>query len=122
MIVACDGIVNNSLKVVAQNADDPAVAQLLVVQEDLLQGNTVDDDYASGDRVPCKIYGSGMRFYALVKSGNNVAVADKLGLNSDGKFSKTQDDGTTAIANPKVFAVEAVDASTADKLVLVEVI
>ena len=57
---------------------------LLIATEDGLQGKTVSDAYASGDKVFFYIPCCGDHVNVLVKSGEDIAVGDKLNVEGGG--------------------------------------
>lgn len=59
-----------------------------VAIEDELQGNGIDDAYATDDRVNIWIPQSGNQAYLILADGQNVAIGDKLESNGDGYVRK----------------------------------
>lgn len=76
--------------------------------EDAYQGNTIDDDYASGDLCHVNIAEPGSLIQAWLKAGENVVIGDKLISSGDGTLKKI-----TGTADLQVFAIalEALDLS-----------
>jgi hypothetical protein len=56
--------------------------------EDALQGNGIDDDYASGDKVQVWSCVPGEEVYALLKDGENVGIGDFLESAGAGMLQK----------------------------------
>jgi len=63
-------------------------AQSAFAVEDDLQGNDIDDNYATGARVLYKVFRPGDEVYALLANGENIAIGDKLSSNGDGYLKK----------------------------------
>jgi len=57
---------------------------LIIAVEDALQGNTVATAYADGDRLFYYIPLPGDHIHALVKTGQNIAIGDYLGVEGSG--------------------------------------
>jgi hypothetical protein len=85
--------------------------------EDELQGKTIDDAYASGNRVQVWIPNRGDVVNALLKDGENIAKGDLLESAGDGTLQKHVADvdssnDITSIVYPVVGqAIEAIDLS-----------
>lgn len=73
---------------------------LIVVKEDALQGRTITDAYASGDRVFLHKASPGEHLQVLVLSGQDISKGDGLSAGSDGKF-------IADTTNPVVQALES---------------
>lgn len=79
-------------------------------KEDALQGNTIDDAYASGDLVPYHMAQKGDRIYARVAAGSAAIVeGDPLTSDGDGTLKK----GTVGTHHILGTAVEDLDNSAA---------
>lgn len=76
--------------------------------EDELQGNDINDNYASGDKVQCWVAGRGEEVYAVLADGQDVVEGDFLESNGDGTLKKhtanavTSDEEFTNYVNPIV--------------------
>lgn len=66
--------------------DTTTKAPIKILKEDSLQGNTVDDAYASGDNAFIYIPKAGDVLQVLVKSGETVGKTDGLSADSTGKW------------------------------------
>jgi hypothetical protein len=87
--------------------DDAAnVAPMFALERDEM-GKDIDDAYASGDYVKCGVFAPGMRVYALLASGQNVAKGAYLTGNTAGLLTA----GSVAAGIRTAQALEAVDAS-----------
>lgn len=82
--------------------------------EDELQGNGIEDAYASGDKVQCWVAQRGEIVYARLADGESVAIGDFLVSNGNGclkkhtAFAHTGSEETTLYAQPLVgVALEA---------------
>jgi hypothetical protein len=82
-----------------------------------LIGGDKSSAYAIGDQCSHVVLPSGAQFYAYLASGENVAALAELTSNGDGYFK--EDTGSDTVV---VRTLEAVNASAAAALVLVEVI
>lgn len=92
-----------------------------VVLDDRLQGRDETVAYAAGDLVPVAVFTTGHRFNGIVVSGaGSVTKGLKLVLDATGKFKKVSADPVQD--NVRVIALQAVDATSADKLCLFEVL
>ncbi len=85
------------------------LAQKAFAVEDDLQGNSISDAYATGDRVQYNIAARGDEVNALIADGEAIAIGDKLVSAGDGTLkeltSESTDESVVAIA------VEACDMS-----------
>lgn len=82
--------------------------------EDELQGNGIDDAFATGDKVQVWIPGRGDQVYAILADGENVAVGDLLESNGDGYLKKHVAGSAGVVEFPLAvvgYALEAVDLS-----------
>ncbi len=85
--------------------------------EDELQGNGIDDDYATDDKVQVWIPNRGDIVNALLKDEQNISVGDFLESDGEGKLQKWEGDAgdsTTVTQLNSIVgqAIEAVDLST----------
>lgn len=81
-------------------------AERAFAQEDALQGNDIDDNYALGDIVQYRIYEAGARVYAWLSGGENASIGSKLSSNGDGALKVESSTGKVVAV-----ALEAIDAS-----------
>jgi hypothetical protein len=88
--------------------------------EDALQGNTVDDAYAIGDKVFTYQAVAGDHLQVLVKDGETIAVADLLVVEGGGSGLFVEAAGTETAYQVK--ALEAVSPSGANGLCKVVVL
>lgn len=100
---------------VAMAADgnwDPTTSTvgLSIAVEDALQGKTVNNAYADGDRLFIYHPMPGDVVNVLVVSGTNVAVGDKLAVGSGGKFAETANGNLIALEGPGALAADALVA------------
>jgi len=88
-------------------------AQSAFAVEDDLQGNTIDDAYASGKRVLYKVFRPGDEVYALIANGENISKDDMLMSAGDGTLKETTGDSSGTIVEPHIvgYAREACDMS-----------
>lgn len=63
-------------------------AQKAFADVDDMQGRTIDDNYASGDRVHIWFAQPGERVNAILKDGENVVIGDALMSAGDGTLAK----------------------------------
>lgn len=99
-------IARNSSNLLVPHASVGGWAERLYACEDALQGNTIDDNYASGDWVTAVLAEPGDVIYGLLKAGENADPSE---------FLMSSGDGTLKVAtstNQRVaVAMEAVDNS-----------
>jgi hypothetical protein len=92
------------------------IIPITVLVEDDLQGKTIDDTYAIDDLGRAVIAEPGDIIHFVLKTGQNVA---------NGAYLKSNGDGTVVAgtnANSIAKAIEAVDATAADKFIAAMVI
>lgn len=106
----------------AHSLDQQKVHANLVAVEDSLQGNDIDDVYATTKRIFFKAFLPGDVVYAYIAAGQNVSIGDKLVSNGSGYLEKESND-SSAIENVATFgtALVAVNATVAAARTLVEV-
>lgn len=63
-------------------------AERLFAQEDALQGNTIDDNYSSGDLVTANLCENGAKVQAWLYPGTAYVIGDKLISKGDGTLYK----------------------------------
>ena len=97
--------------VVVHSTEGGRAARLFAV-EDALQGNTLDDDYADDDLVPCHHEYPGSEIQAFLKSGENVSIGDELISAGDGTLiaDGSESSGVT-VADRIAIALEAKNLS-----------
>jgi hypothetical protein len=81
--------------------------------EDELQGNDIDDAYATTKRMQIYFAKPGDVIYVKIVNGANIAIADKLVSNGNGYFKEHTKDSSATIVEQHVFgyAMDAVDMS-----------
>lgn len=90
------------------------VTPLIVALEDELQGNGIDDAYATNNKVQAWYPQSGEEFYGILKDGQNVAIGDELESNGDGTLRKHEAGSAAELEYPRSIvgkAQEALDLS-----------
>jgi len=92
------------------NATAGAAGPLIVALEDENQGNTIEDDYASGDRVDAWVPRSGAQVLAKVLSGFSPAVGDRVQLSASGNL-EALDAGTPGTSFPGNAVAQVIDAT-----------
>ncbi|RLF28617.1 MAG: hypothetical protein DRN14_03855 [Thermoplasmata archaeon] len=102
---------NSSGNVVAHSTEG-GYADLLFAVEDALQGNSVDDDYSSGDLVSVNVEAPGNQVEAWIKAGEDIAIGDKLISAGDGTLIENGSETSgTSVQQIIATATEAVDLS-----------
>lgn len=99
--------------VIAHNSAGENILPMFAL-EDELQGNGIDDAYASGDLVSVWIPGRGDQVYAILADGENVAVGDLLESNGAGYLQKHTAGSAGVVEYPLAvvgYATEALDLS-----------
>jgi len=96
---------------VAMAADgkwDPTTSTvgLTIATEDALQGKTITDAYAQGDRLFMYHPVPGDHVNVLVPTGQDIAVGDKLAVGTGGKFVETAGGNLIALEGPGVLAAD----------------
>lgn len=79
--------INNTGKVIPHNVAAGDQRAMFAVEDDL-QGKDINDNYASGDMVSYHIFRRGDRVNAILASGQNIAIGDKLESAGNGKLRK----------------------------------
>lgn len=69
---------------VKPHATEGGFAEVMIAQEDALQGNEQSDNYAAGALVQSCVYNAGDEAYLLIKSGESIAIGDDLISAGDG--------------------------------------
>jgi len=80
-------------------------AQRLIAEIDALQGNTLDDDYSSGDLCSMNVELPGNEVQMFLKAGENVAIGADLESAGDGTLQ------AVTTGTPIATAREALDLS-----------
>lgn len=75
-------------KVQAHSSAGQNVVPPMFALEDELQGNGIDDAYASGDPVQVWVAQRGEEVYAILADGENVSIGDPLESNGAGYLQK----------------------------------
>lgn len=88
--------------------------------EDALQGKTVDDAYASGDRVTFAICKSGDIVYAWLAGGENADQSEFLTSNGDGTL-KVASSTDIRVATP-LESIDASDSATINERIKVRIL
>jgi hypothetical protein len=99
----------NSSGVYVPHASADAIASPTFAIEDALQGNTIDDNYASGDLTRMIHAVTGDHVLAILEAGANVTDGTKLTSNGAG-YLQSGDADSDAVA----VALEDRDASASD--------
>ena len=93
--------------------------KLFALENDLI-GDTIDDDYSSGDHVIAALFQPGAEAFALLATGNNVSVGD--GLVSDGNGALQAATTTGGEETIVAFAAESINNTTGSNVrILVKV-
>lgn len=92
----------------AKATADAIKSDLKIAKEDALQGKTISDDYASGDQVFFYTPIKGDVVHVLVKSGEDISLADVLVVEGGGSGLFIEAAGTE-----DSFQLEAVEAAGA---------
>lgn len=100
---------------IQKQATAKANVEYAVAIENYLIGEDIADDYATGDNVLYRIWGSGQAALLILKQGETVAIGDEVEAAGGGEVQLLTSAGT----NPIGIARNAVDAnaSTATPLV-----
>ncbi len=118
-------LVTGAATIALQGAVSDAAGRRVVLERDEL-GRGIDNTvgaftttnlapYAVGEQVKVGAFSSGMQFTGFLASGENVAAGALLEADAGGAVQA----GTT---NPKYWALEAVDASSGELMIQVEVL
>lgn len=98
---------------VKAHSDESDVAVPMFALEDELQGNGINDDYDSGDRVQVWVPQRGEQVYAIPEFDETIAIGDYLVSAGNGKLQKyTADSGGAYI--PNMIVAQALEAVTVD--------
>jgi len=92
--------------------------------EDELQGGLISDDYSALDQVQVWVAGRGDMVYGILVTGQNVTAGAYLVSNGDGKLKALADFASVGgVETLEVVgqATEAVNASVADKRIVVRI-
>ncbi len=77
-------LLNSSDNVVAHNAAGQNASPRMFALEDELQGNDIDDNYSTDDKVQVWFPQPGDMVYAILADGENVSIGDELESNGAG--------------------------------------
>lgn len=120
---------SSATQVIAHNVSGGNAMKLFALENGMI-GDTITDNYVSGDQVQMAVFRPGDEAYLILKQGQNVAVGDPLESNGDGKLKKHTANtiDTTASVTETIYesaivgyALEAVNASSADARIKVEI-
>ena len=103
-------IAEGSAGTVAAHGSAGANAIPMFALEDELQGNGVDDAYASGDPVQCWYPYRGDQVYALLADGETIVVGDLLESNGDGYLKKHTAGSAGVVEYPLAVVGQATEA------------
>ena len=81
--------------------------------ESSLDGHTISDAFAAGDRVQYRVFVPGALVNARIANGETIDIGDKLVSNADGTLKKITGDSSAAVDEPCVIGIawEACDMS-----------
>lgn len=108
---------SDSKVVVHDNAG--GIGETLFAMEDALQGNSIDDNYSSGDRVSLVIANRGDVIYAWLAAGDVTAVGDHLVSQGNGTLHVP---GSDDIEHVLAVALEAVTSGASAARIKVRVL
>lgn len=100
--------------VVAHAVAGGTVAPKMFALENELEGEGIDDNYASGDKVQCWITQPGEEVYAILADGENIVIGDKLESKGDGTLREWTPLNSEAAGHENslvAIALEAVDTT-----------
>lgn len=102
-----------------RNTEADVAVELLIATEDMqiLEGNTIADAYASGDRISFVKAQKGMEVQVRITTAQNLDLSDYLTPNNAGKFKAV---ATTEARLLKSLETDA--STTADDLILCRVL
>jgi len=104
-----------SADTVTAHATEGGRHEALFAAEDALQGNTLADNYSSGDMVTCIMPAKGSVVNALIEDGQDVAIGDELISTGDGKLKVATDiESGETLAQVVGIATEARDLTVSD--------
>ncbi|QDP54881.1 MAG: hypothetical protein Unbinned3891contig1000_79 [Prokaryotic dsDNA virus sp.] len=104
----------NASNAVVVHASAGGNAEKMFALEDALQGNTIDDAYASGDRVSLAICSPGTVVYAYLAVGESCDPSDFLTSNGDGTLKvATSTDARIAVPEETLDNSETADTAAA---------
>lgn len=100
----------------------PALAMFAI--EDEYQGNDIDDDYSSGDRVIARIMvrGERVRCNITTSSPTSVAIGDKLISNGDGTLRPLSHDSADSIGEAVHWVGIALETASAGERCTIEIL
>lgn len=91
-------------------------AQAMFATEDELQGKTISQAYAQGDRVQANVCMPGDQVNALLKASENIAIGDYLESAGDGTLQKMVLSSADDPQFPVAVALEASNVGTVARI------
>lgn len=104
---------NSSDALVVHDSAGGLVTPKMIAVEDELQGNTISDNYSSGDRVQAEILDPGDEVYAIIATSQNIAIGDQLESAADGTLREYALASVDDTSNIVAIALEAVTTTEA---------
>lgn len=105
--------IDSSDNVIVHNSAGQNVYSLFALENDI-EGDDIDDDYASGEQVQCAWASPGHIVNALIKDGENIAIGDWLESDGTGDLAEhAADDSTSTNYTNQIVGIarEALDLS-----------
>lgn len=99
---------------IQKQATAAEVVQKMFAIENYLEGQDVDDDYATGDQVLHRAFKPGDEVYAILADNQTVVIGDRLESAGGGELRKQAESSAGSIVAPEAlvaFAREAVDSN-----------
>lgn len=85
-------------------------AERMFALEDALQGNGIETNYASGERVFCYLAAPGEQIYGWLAFGYSVVKGDFLGSDGNGNFMPVAESGGSTLQRDSLaVALETID-------------
>lgn len=85
-------------------------AEKIFALENELEGEDIDDDYASGDQVQCWVAGRGDQVYAVLADGENIAIGDVLESDGNGALQEASAEVAGSATFPESVVAVALEA------------
>lgn len=101
-----------------KHSEEGGRGMIMVAVEDALQGDTVDDAYADGDRVVAHIQSPGNLFQGLLLANEDVHIGEGLVSDGAGRLKAEGSVGSSSVEKVLAYAMEA-SAPDADTLIAV---
>lgn len=79
-------------------------------KEDALQGNGIDDDYSSGDKVQVLSFIPGEEVYGILADDEDVAIGDFLESDGNGYLQKHEAGSAGVVEYPNAIVGQALEA------------